>query len=167
MKRKPKTYTCIICRDCAKPLKKRTAQRCLTCDRIANPRKPWLGKSSPMKGVKHTKETIEKIRKAKIGIPQTEAHKNAIRKAVGSGEKSHRYLGNEITYNSLHKRLRLMWGHPKQCEHCGLEEGKKNTKKRYIHYANISNDYKFIKEDWKHLCAKCHGAFDKQKRLCH
>lgn len=55
-------------------------------------------------------------------------------------------------YSNLHKWLRRHWGAPVKCEFCG--SGVR------VQWANKSNKYERIREDWLHLCMKCHARYD-------
>lgn len=60
----------------------------------------------------------------------------------------------EISYGTLHSRVKKKWGEQNQCEWCGTLDSKK------YEWANLSGEYKFIREDWARLCCKCHRHYD-------
>lgn len=58
-------------------------------------------------------------------------------------------------YTNIHSKIRRRFGTPSVCEDCkGLFSG------RFIHWANVSGEYKEDRSDWKRLCAKCHKNRD-------
>lgn len=60
-----------------------------------------------------------------------------------------------MKYNTLHQRVRVLYGKPSLCEHCGTTDAKAYD------WANISGKYTTIdRSDWKRLCRKCHIEFD-------
>lgn len=73
------------------------------------------------------------------------------------GENCHQWKGNDVGYRALHMWVDKYLGKPRYCEECKIS----TYKQRYYHWANISGNYQRIKTDWRRLCAKCHGAFDK------
>ena len=70
------------------------------------------------------------------------------------------FEGTLEEYKSLHYRIGMMLGKPSSCQNCG----KSGLKGKLIHWANISGEYKEIKEDWIRLCVKCHFEFDNQEK---
>lgn len=62
----------------------------------------------------------------------------------------------KVGYRAIHYWIEREMGKPSKCEHClGEFSGHK------IHWANVSGKYLRDVNDWKRLCAKCHGVFDK------
>lgn len=73
------------------------------------------------------------------------------------GESSSNWKGDKASYHSKHSWVRRFLGTPTKCQECG-QDGLTGHK---IHWANISGQYKRVKDDWKRLCTFCHVAFDK------
>ena len=98
------------------------------------------------KGKKHSDETKEKMRKA--------------RRDIFKGENHTLWKGDKAGYRAKHTWIERKLGKPDKCEECGTD----GLKGHAIQWANISGKYKRIISDWKRLCSKCHGHFDKEKR---
>src|SRR3990167_1565072 len=86
------------------------------------------------------------------GRKWTEEHKEKM-----SGKNHYAWTGDKASYSALHMWLHLHLGSAKKCETCGLKQ-RKNGKKSYFHWANISHTYKRDLKDWKQLCVKCHTS---------
>ncbi len=71
-----------------------------------------------------------------------------------SGEKNVDWRGDRISYSGLHIWLKRKFGGPKVCDHCGT------TTAPIYDWANVSKEYKRVREDWKRLCRACHHAYD-------
>lgn len=91
-------------------------------------------------------------------------HKGSFEIGVGSkpyvlpnGEKHYLWQGNKVSYSGLHKWIVRHYGKAILCEKCGS--------KRFVEWANISKKYKRDRADFKQLCKKCHGNFDRNDRL--
>lgn len=56
------------------------------------------------------------------------------------------------TYYGIHNWVKQTKGKPKSCRACGNERG--------IVWANKSNEYKKILDDWVELCHSCHFLYD-------
>lgn len=76
-------------------------------------------------------------------------------KCANTGKNSHRWLGNKVSYNSLHKWLQRHKGNPKKCSQCGIK-GKKNGRSWSIHWASIDGKYPRELSHYIGLCSKCH-----------
>ena len=48
------------------------------------------------------------------------------------------------------------------CEKCGVKPGKGKDGRTKVHWANISGSYLRDREDWLHLCVRCHYKEDGQ-----
>jgi len=107
----------------------------------------WIGKN-------RSKETIEKIRQAKLGKPSKRKGKPSPKTA---NENHPFWKGDKVSYSGLHYWIVRKRGKPTTCEHCG----KINLKGKFIHWANKSHKYKRDLEDWLRLCAECHKKYDK------
>lgn len=102
---------------------------------------------SGMLGKKHTDATINKMSEVKKGKPLPWMKE----------EKHPEWKGGEVGYRALHSWVKRKLGQPDKCEDCGVSK----LEGRQIHWANISGLYKRLITDWRRLCAKCHGKFDK------
>ncbi len=76
------------------------------------------------------------------------------------------WKGDDVSYNGLHRWLRKNFGHPKKCQHCGMN-GKynysiKGRKRWNVEWANKSGNYLREISDWLFLCRKCHIIYDKK-----
>lgn len=90
------------------------------------------------------------IRTKEILAKQSEAQR---------GEKSHKWKGSNAGYRAIHMWIQKHLGNPSQCQACNkIGDG------HFMHWANVSDQYKREKEDWLRLCAKCHKAFDMLKK---
>lgn len=101
------------------------------------------GKTTWMKGKKHTQESIYKMKIAD--------------RTKTTGEKNYGWKGDKVGYTGLHQWVRRNLGKPLKCEHCGTTEAKK------FEWANKSGEYKRTLEDWLRLCTKCHRRYDLDK----
>ena len=63
-----------------------------------------------------------------------------------------------MKYQSIHQKVRQMWGRASQCELC---LGKKDSKR--FEWSNKDHKYSLNKKDWWELCAKCHRQYDRKK----
>jgi len=68
---------------------------------------------------------------------------------------------NKTAYRNIHHWVNTTKPKSGTCESCG----KSGLSGKYIHYANISGNYKKDIADWKELCAKCHQVFDKRYKV--
>lgn len=94
-----------------------------------------------IKGVfKHSIETREKMRVAQLG------------------EKHHKWKGDEVGYDALHRWVSRMKGKAVKCKRCG----KKKTTPKSVQWANKDHKYKRNLKDWISLCAKCHYYYDEK-----
>ena len=62
------------------------------------------------------------------------------------------FPNNKIHYRALHKWIRRNFEEPKECENCDITEN--------LDWANISQEYKRDRSDWKVLCRSCHMKED-------
>lgn len=116
--------------------------------------------------MKHSEETKKKISLTKRGKPSWNKGLKGFRAGekrpniVPKGSDSVCWKGKKVSYRGLHMWVELLLGKPKYCVKCGKESNGHN-----MHWANISGEYKREITDWIRLCAKCHGAYDKEKGL--
>lgn len=61
-------------------------------------------------------------------------------------------------YSEIHRWIYKEFGSPNTCEFCKSEHVGRN-----MHWANISGEYKRIKNDWLRLCRWCHRKFDSER----
>lgn len=108
------------------------------------------GHKRGMNGKKHSKITIEKMRKAQAG---ERSHCFGKKDAA-----AYAYKGERVGYRGLHRWVVSRLGKAAKCEHCG----KQKTTPKSIHWANISKKYKRELTDWIPLCPKCHKKYDKK-----
>ena len=73
-------------------------------------------------------------------------------------EKHYLWKGDKASYRTKHHWVETRLG---KANHCSFNSDHEST--RY-HWANISGKYTRNRSDWKRLCSKCHGEFDKVKR---
>jgi hypothetical protein len=73
-----------------------------------------------------------------------------------SGDKSHRWKGEEVGYRALHDWVVKWKGTPDACEMCG----KTGLKGHQIQWANIDHLYRRVLEDYIRMCAFCHRKYD-------
>lgn len=66
------------------------------------------------------------------------------------------WKGDDVGYSGLHAWVKNHLGTPDTCEHCK----KGGLSGQRIHWANKSQEYRRVKEDWLRLCAKCHRRYD-------
>jgi len=71
--------------------------------------------------------------------------------------KSHK----DVSYSGIHKWISYHYEKSGTCSECKTS----NLSGKYIHWANISGEYKRDIKDWKELCAKCHQKFDKRYKI--
>lgn len=123
-----------------------------------------------IKGFKHSEETKKKMSKTRKGKKRGSFTKEwvdnlrkSFNKRIEKEENHPRWSGDKVGYRALHYWVEKQLGKPKICEDCEDSSLKQN---RY-HWANISGDYKRVVTDWRRLCSKCHGTYDRVKRQNH
>lgn len=79
--------------------------------------------------------------------PETEFKKGQL-----ANEKHPFWKGNNVGYHALHKWLDRNFGNPTVCQNCNSEEN--------IQWASKNYKYTRSREDWIHLCFKCHRKYD-------
>jgi len=134
---------CLICKDSflVKEKRKESAKYCSNECRLKTPIRP-----------KEYKYTIEHRKKISLSHIGKKILKNR-------GESNYLWKGNGVTYGGLHHWIVSILGKPGRCEHCGVE----GLSGHQIHWANKSQQYKRVIDDWVRLCAKCHKQYDKGK----
>lgn len=135
---------------------------------------PWLGKKrQDLSGKKHPNWTggipkcwcgkqLKSYRAKNCTIHSFT--KDRIEKIKRGGQKRkmenhHAWLGERVSYRGIHAWVVNNFGQPNKCENC-----RKISRGHNMHWANISGKYTRNRSDWKRLCSKCHGEFDKVKR---
>ncbi len=136
---------------------------------------------------KPSKETREKMSKAKKGKPLSEEHKKHLseshkgsknvmfgrkhskktkekirKKIIGKfvGSKNHQWKGENASYYCKHTWVIKWKGAPRYCEHCG------RTDKRKYEWANINHKFRRNLDDYIRLCTSCHRKYDYKNHLC-
>jgi len=110
-------------------------------------------------GFKHSKETIEKMRQAKLGHKVSAKTRKKISKSRSglnvpqSGKDNPNWKGDNAGYNAVHSWLNRNFKDPRKCEHCG------STKN--LHWSNKTHkNYTRNRKDWLKLCNSCHLKYD-------
>lgn len=67
------------------------------------------------------------------------------------------WKGDDVGYFALHSWLRRAYGDPANCEHCATTER--------VQWANRTGLYRRDRDDWLHLCPKCHRRYDIENGL--
>ncbi len=86
------------------------------------------------------------------GVKKSNEHKKAISMSQGGKLK----IINTPHYRKVHYWIKVNKGQPSTCENCN----KQNLTRHQIHWANISQEYKFDFTDWRRLCQSCHKLHD-------
>lgn len=81
------------------------------------------------------------------------------RNGFKDGEKHWNWVGDKVSYSSLHAWVRKHKGTPQSCEFC------KTTGHRKYEWANKDHKYKRNLDDWIRLCTSCHRKYDKSNNL--
>ncbi len=102
--------------------------------------------SRSLKGVKKSKDHVEKVRLALTGK----------KRPYFSGHNHPFWKGDKVSYGTLHDWVSHHKGRPSKCSKCKITEG-------LFQWSNISGLYKRDLSDWKRLCVKCHRRMDKNK----
>ena len=92
-----------------------------------------VGASNPMFGRKHTEETKQKDRLAKLG------------------KKNPMWRGDDAGYSALHIWVNNNWDKPEFCELCNV-----NTAYEWASRGRYTRN----REDWYCLCRSCHMESD-------
>jgi hypothetical protein len=120
-------------------------------------------------GMKFSKEHRENISKANLKNPRrywlgkklSREHREKIgKRPYAQGKDNVTWRGDEAGYSPIHIWVVRWKGRPNICEHCG----KKETRSRYIDWANIDHKYKRRLSDYIRLCKKCHRRYDKDRK---
>jgi len=133
------------CVSCSKIGKKWTKERIMKMrKRMTGENNPMFGKTgelSPFYGKKHTDDSKEKTRLAKIG------------------SKNPQWIeGTPSNYQTIHNRIRKLYGKANKCENpdCSLT---------YFKYEWSNKDHKYDSTDrdkWQMLCLSCHRQYDEK-----
>ena len=128
--------------------------------------KNGINKGWIKKGQQLSKETRDKMSKAKKGKAPHDFNPSIISKMVESAkirakrELGKRYWkGSRKDYMALHHLIRSKFGKPNKCEDCK----RVIFLSRNIHWANKRGNYSLERKDWKRLCVECHFNFDRKK----
>lgn len=74
------------------------------------------------------------------------------------GENNPLWKGDNAGYGAIHDWLKLHFGKPAFCEHCGTKTAKK------FEWANVSKKNKRERSDWLRLCTSCHHKYDNSRQ---
>lgn len=113
-----------------------------------------MGVNHPFYGKRHSEQSKEKMKQAKLGKkrgPLSEEIKEKIRQ-TRLGSKNWRWKGDHVSYRSLHEWVRKYLSEPKLCEIC-----KKVPPK---HLSNKTGVYNRELKNWWYLCVRCHCIYD-------
>lgn len=116
-------------------------------------------------GNKPTKEHRKKISIKLKGIKRgefSEAHRRKLsearKKHLTNPENHNAWKGAKASYRAIHGYIVRHYGKATKCEVCFIASNR-------IHWANLDHKYNRKREDWKMMCAKCHGYYDKVNNL--
>lgn len=74
----------------------------------------------------------------------------------------------EYSHSYLHLSLIKTYGNPPECQHCGIKgsltKGRKRTKWNIVWALKTGYPYRFNKENFLHLCNKCHRSYDTSEK---
>lgn len=110
--------------------------------------------SAKLKGIKRSKETRLKMSLARKGKKPSPVALASLREAGRRRWKP----WEKLTYGSRHYRIRILYGKPTTCDHCG------KTGSGFYDWSNISFKYQESRKDWERLCRKCHGSYESKAR---
>lgn len=71
--------------------------------------------------------------------------------AINKNENSPAWKGDAVGYSGLHRWVASRLGKPRRCTRCNLE-----MEMKFMHWHNISGEYKRDLSDWLRLCIRCH-----------
>lgn len=71
------------------------------------------------------------------------------------GSKNHNWKGDKVSYAGIHMWLAINYIKTGACEECLVI--------RRTTWANISDEYKRDRDDWRELCYSCHKKYDMGK----
>jgi hypothetical protein len=106
-----------------------------------------------MIGRKHPPEQLLKMSESNKG-------KHSIKRPDEEGKKHRYWKGENASYRSIHAWVVRKRGKSLVCERCGSLGGK-----HHCHWANVDHKYKRNLFDYLSLCPKCHGRYDKERKL--
>jgi hypothetical protein len=116
---------------------------------------PWI------RGKKHSKETIEKMKGREVS---DETRKKLSEAMIGKpqpwkwGEKHHDWKGENAKYRTIHTWVNARKERPEGCTKCGEVRNR-------MSWANIDHKYRRVLDDYMFLCPRCHGEYDKINNL--
>lgn len=76
-------------------------------------------------------------------------------------ESSPSWKGQGVSYGRLHVWIRQQMGDPGECVYCAEPNKKSRDGRSYLHWANVSGEYKRELDDWIPLCPSCHLKYDR------
>jgi len=114
------------------------------------------GLNNTFAGKKHSEETKEKMRLAKLKNPTK--YWLGKKRSVETVEKMRNSLmqrkGDDIKYLAIHQRIKNQLGTPNYCEFC------KRTDRKKYEWSNKDHKYTLNLSDWQRLCTSCHQKYD-------
>jgi Zn finger protein HypA/HybF involved in hydrogenase expression len=116
------------------------------------------GKSGNLKKTCSKECRIKAIKIARSKQVITKKHREAISKSLRQ-EKAKQWKGNRVSYSGLHRWLYKYKIRPDECQYCG-KPNKTINNRSYLHWANISGEYKRELNDYIALCPSCHKKYD-------
>lgn len=124
------------------------------------------GLKNPFFGKKHSKESREKMRLARLGAKMSDEIRKKIsatckRKGlkpawIPEGEEHSNWKGDKVGYFGLHHWVYKVKGKPRYCEHCEQSDKPLSS----YNWANKSHRYLRQEDDWIRLCIPCHKKYD-------
>ena len=80
--------------------------------------------------------------------------------SLGFGKEKHsQWIENPTNYQTIHYRIRLLYGDADRCENKFC-----SGKCKDFEWANKDHKYSLKREDWKRLCVICHHNYDGRRR---
>ena len=100
------------------------------------------------------------MREIKIRKYNTKPNRTSFKKGHAGlvGENNPMWKGDNAGYGAIHDWLKLHFGKPQFCEHCG------KTEVGFYEWANISKKHKRDRTDWLRLCVSCHHKYDESRK---
>jgi hypothetical protein len=102
--------------------------------------------------------------------PLSPEHKRKISESL-SGEKSYRWIGDDVGYRGVHDWVKKNLGKPTKCSNPDCTYPRKNSSRKIIHspkrfeWANTDHKYRRKLEDYISLCTSCHRLYDYENHL--
>lgn len=118
-----------------------------------------------IKRVFRSEEHNHKISLALKGKAKSDAHRHSLSEAailrLKNPEANPNFRGDDVGYVGIHIWLRKTFGYPIQCEMCGKKGERINGKWNLVWALKSGYEYRRVKDNFFHLCNKCHRNYDK------